>query len=141
MNRLAGIFCSATVLVLLTALPAAAQADEAGKEKSIWEGVYTSEQADRGQTVYDRDCSLCHASQEWTTPIFMRMWQGRSIRALYDNVRLTMPYDSPGRLTREEYAEIIAYMLSLNDVPAGEHPLPSDQEGLDQIMMTPQADQ
>ena len=28
--------------------------------RSVWDGVYTKEQAHRGQTVYGQECAKCH---------------------------------------------------------------------------------
>lgn len=104
--------------------------------KTIWEGVYTREQATRGERVARADCLVCHSVSEWSTSNLLRPWVGRPILDWYDNLRMTMPYDAPGRLTRDEYAQVIAYMLSLNDAPEGDTPLPSDVDGLMQILVT-----
>ena len=119
--------------------PASAEA-EAADERTIWDGVFTSEQASQGQRVAQAECLACHSESEWTTPMFLQVWTGRPIRQLYDNIRFTMPYDAPGRLSREQYAEIIAYILRLNGAEAGDTELPSDDEGLDSIIVTAPVD-
>jgi len=58
--------------------------------------------------------------------MFLSVRSGRPIGVFIENIQMTMPYDSPGRLTRQEYTDIVAYMLRLNRAPAGETELPSD---------------
>ena len=106
---------------------------------TIWEGVYTTEQADRGHQIALANCFECHSASEWRGPGFLRVWEGRRLGDLYERIRRTMPQNDPGRLTAEEYADIVAYMLSLHDVPTsdGQRELPSDLEVLDAIFVTP----
>ena len=70
--------------------------------KTIWDGVYTSEQADRGRLALQQQCTACHADSEWSSAPFINRWAGRSILTLYDNIRLTMPCNAPGALSREQ---------------------------------------
>ena len=109
-------------------------------EKTIWDGVYTSEQADRGQLALQQRCTACHADSEWSSATFINRWAGRPILTLYDNIRLTMPYNAPARLSREQYSDIVASMLRLNGAPPGDVPLPDDVEGLQRIAVTPKGD-
>ena len=69
--------------------------------------------------------------------MFIRVWSGRPIHQMGENLRMTMPYDSPGRLSAQEYSDVVAYMLELNGAPAGDTELPADVEGLMQITVTP----
>jgi mono/diheme cytochrome c family protein len=108
---------------------------------TIWDGVYTTAQADRGLAVAQASCFGCHSQNEWATPMFLTVWSGRPVGDLYENLRMTMPYDAPGRLSREEYSDLVSYMLRLNNAPAGDADLPSDPEGLSSILMAPRADQ
>jgi hypothetical protein len=45
----------------------------------------------------------------------------------------TMPNDNPGKLSRDQYADIVAYLLQLNGMPAGPRPLRPDPRQLEQI--------
>ena len=118
--------------------PEPAPEPETAAATTIWDGVYTSAQADRGQETAQSVCFACHSQSEWQNPMFIRVWSGRPIHQMWENLRMTMPYDSPGRLSAQEYADVVAYMLELNGVPAGESELPSDPDGLMQITVTPQ---
>lgn len=110
---------------------------EVAATTTIWDGVYTADQAERGEGVAQASCFGCHSANDWASPMFLTVWSGRPIGVLYENLRMTMPYDAPGRLSREEYADLVAYMLELNDVPTGESELPSDEQGLSSIMVAP----
>jgi hypothetical protein len=135
MTRMAGIVWWAAISAVAAAAMGLAQTPDTGG-KTIWDGVYTSEQADRGQLALRQRCTACHADSEWSSATFINRWAGRSIVTLYDNIRLTMPYNAPAGLSREEYSDIVATMLRLNGAPAGEVPLPSDVEGLQHIAVT-----
>ena len=100
---------------------------------TIMDGVYTDAQAGRGEEVASGVCFACHSESEWTRPLFLRAWNGRPIAGLWQLIEDTMPYDSPGGLTDQEYTDVVAYMLELNGIPAGTTELPADREGLAQI--------
>jgi len=119
--------------------PTEAPRPTAAADRTIWDGVYTAAQAERGQRVAQESCFSCHSAQEWSNPMFVNVWAGRSVRDMYENLRMTMPYDSPGRLSRDQYAEVVSYLFQLNSVPAGESQLPSDEAGLLGITITPRA--
>ena len=116
---------------------------------SVWDGVFTEDQAARGRQVYFGACSLCHGRRlngapddpdMVSTPSlararFLRVWEGRSLAVLLQYTRLTMPEDNPASLTDEEYADVVAYMLSLSRMPAGDDELPPDARGLADIVI------
>lgn len=106
-----------------------------GGAMTILDGVYTSDQADQGEDLAQANCMMCHSVGEWSNGRYVNLWSGRSVGELFDNLEGTMPYDEPGRLTRGEYAAVIAYMFSLSDLPTGDAPLPSDADGLAQIQV------
>lgn len=106
-----------------------AQTESAEQIRSVRDGVYTAEQADRGEAVFQQECGICHSPSEFAGPGFLRGWDRRTADQLFRLIVNTMPLDSPGRLEAEEYAAVISYFLKLNDLPAGEADLPSDVEG------------
>jgi cytochrome c5 len=95
--------------------------------------AYTEAQAARGETTYRANCTSCHATSAHTGDAFMRAWDSRTAFDLFELIRTTMPVDNPGRLSREQYADIVAYLFKLNRLPPGDRPLPADDEGLKQI--------
>ena len=129
---------------LLLSIALAAAAMPAGQEpsRSAKEGVYTTEQAGRGKTSYDEKCASCHGSMASVTPDmapllndsgFQNLWRQRSLAQLFGRIRETMPQDKPNTLSPEETAALVAYILSGNQLPAGEAPLPIDLEILKEI--------
>ena len=109
-------------------------------------GIYTEEQADRGQQLYTTRCSWCHrddltgggadeSGPPLVGPRFSRRWNGRSVAELVITVVSQMPKDTPGSLTDEEYVDIVAHILRTNGMPAGSQPLPVDQT-LEQLHIT-----
>jgi len=108
---------------------------------SVTGGVYSAAQAKRGQTTYNDSCAKCHledlsggaTSPPLQGPDFLTNWKGKTLGALFDEVRMTMPFDSPGSLTPAQYADVLAYMLSVNKFPAGEKELDKEPEPMQQI--------
>ena len=111
---------------------------ERPEARTIREGVYTLEQARRGESVAWVDCFECHSDNEWSDPRFMEgEWGGRRVGDLYTVIRRSMPEQEPGRLTPQQYSDIVAYMLWLSDAPQGENELPTDLQVLDRIFIQP----
>lgn len=109
--------------------------------RSVWDGIYTSDQAKRGQSSYHSDCAYCHgddlAGSEGIPPLagedFLSTWSGRNVGNLFDRVHITMPADNPGKLSLEVDSDIVAFILSSNKFPAGSSELPHQSESLQQI--------
>ena len=110
-------------------------------QRSVWDGVYTEEQAKRGQARYNELCSSCHGDTlgggESAPPLaggeFLANWNTLTMGDLFDRTRNTMPQNKPGSLSREANAEILAYVLSANQFPAGKEALPQASEVLREI--------
>lgn len=113
----------------------------AGREvraRTTWDSVYSPEQAGRGETTYARTCSRCHAASmngkdeapALTGAAFMGGWNGLSLFELHDRVRTTMPTDTPGTYSRQDIADVLAYMLKFNQFPAGKADLPATEAEL-----------
>lgn len=109
--------------------------------RSVWDGVYTGEQAQRGKTVYSKECASCHGSEmtggEAAPPLagdaFLSNWNGLTVGDLFERIRKSMPQDNPGRLSRQQDADVLAYMLNVNGFPAGKAELQTRTELLMQI--------
>jgi S-disulfanyl-L-cysteine oxidoreductase SoxD len=121
-----------TLLIILGAATASAQNASASPQQTS-RGAYTEAQAARGEATYRANCTSCHATSAHTGDTFILAWNSRTAFDLFDLIRTTMPVDNPGRLSREQYADIVAYLLKLNRLPPGERPLPADDEGLKQV--------
>ena len=103
--------------------------------KSVKAGVYTAAQADRGVTVFRSKCASCHAPNRFTDDLFYTSFAGKPLWEMFDVISDSMPEDNPGSLKKEEYADVIAYLLKLNNFPAGDADLPIDKDALSLIMM------
>jgi len=129
--------------ILLTAILAAGATADA--TRSVWGGVYTREQARRGQTVYGQECARCHAqnlaggenSPALAGAEFLARWYGKTAGALYENMRTTMPQDDPADLSTRQYADLLAYILSANEFPPGDKELDRDAAVLNEIRIEP----
>jgi mono/diheme cytochrome c family protein len=114
----------------------------ASATRSVWDGVYSKEQATRGQTAYNSKCARCHGEAllggEDSPPLvdkdFLEKWNGKSVGSLVELTRKTMPADGPGKLSRQQTTDIVAYLLSANGFPAGAGDLPSDAAVLEEIV-------
>ena len=114
--------------------------------KSVWDGVFTKQQADRGKEAYGRACTYCHrddlsgnedGAPALRGPVFSERWKDRPLSEFYFVLRETMPQDEPASLTAQAYVDIISFILSGNTMSAGEKELPPDMESLKQITFTP----
>jgi S-disulfanyl-L-cysteine oxidoreductase SoxD len=148
---------TAVVLVFNSTQSASANALQAAAAKrTVVDGVYTTEQAKRGREQYRKRCVLCHldngqgqqavpeiAGQSLeregdaeAPPIagdeFLAKWNGHSVRELFERTS-TMPVGSPGSLTPQQYADLVALILEMNKVPAGTQELPADRDALERI--------
>jgi mono/diheme cytochrome c family protein len=104
-------------------------ADPVGTSK----GVYTAAQATRGEDTYMNLCVACHPAGTYTTPAFREKWNGQLVADLFALVSETMPKQEPASLTPKEYADIVAYLLKINEAPAGKEDLPADAAALKKI--------
>jgi len=102
------------------------------------EGVYTKQQAARGQALYAEECAKCHGenlsggddSPELAGASFMSRWKGKKVSILFTLINKTMPTDDPGHLTTRQCADLTAFILSSNGFPAGPSELPNNSAAL-----------
>jgi len=115
-------------IAIAAALSIALSAIGAGQDQvTVWDRVYTIEQADRGEKLYAATCAQCHgdgmagieAAPALTGLTFYDKWEGETVQALFDRMR-TMPPDKPGSLTRPQTADVLAHMLRVGGYPAGD---------------------
>jgi len=132
MHRPLGALTIVATVVLAGAQPS---------ERSVWDGVYGSDQAKRGEVLYAANCASCHGPAlgggESAPPLsggeFFANWNGLTLGDLFDRIRVSMPADRPGRLSREQTADILAFMLMANQFPSGMSELMHQTEVLKQI--------
>jgi mono/diheme cytochrome c family protein len=120
------LFTMFSLAAVLAISVAAAQAPP-----TVWDGVYTVEQAQRGGAVYQTNCAPCHGDTllgaEAAPPLvgdqFNSTWDGVTLTDLFDRIRTTMPQTAPGSLSRVQVGEVLAYILQSGKFPAGDKPL------------------
>jgi mono/diheme cytochrome c family protein len=131
----------AMMAVLGVAAAAAFGSVSAQQSKSQWDGVYSAEQAKRGETLYQEKCASCHgpdmAGGEMAPGLsggdFTANWNDLSLGDLFERMRISMPQNNPGSLSRAQNADVLAFMLSKGGYPAGQAELPSQTEVLNEI--------
>jgi len=117
---------------------------DAQARASVWAGVYTEQQAKRGDALYNKECAACHGDalegngqteraqklERMLPPlsgdVFKGNWNGRPLSDLFDKMRKTVPRDDPGTISLTQNADILAYMLKFNGFPSGQAELPAD---------------
>jgi cytochrome c len=114
-----------------------APAVQAAQEKlSVWDGVYAEEQATRGKDEYEYNCGSCHIHDlsgdtikdvpPLAGPDFLNTWSGKTVKELLDYINTNMPQGSRGSLPANTVADVAAYVLKVNQFPAGSQPLSAD---------------
>ena len=136
------------ILVFATALLAASGLgqDTPAPDRTVWEGVYSSEQADRGMEVYSDQCAQCHAANMMggpgapglAGPEFMFGWNGSTLGELFDLLQTSMPPGSD-TLSDSEYVGLIATILRRNSFPEGGEELGADLDLLSGISILREA--
>jgi len=120
------------VLWLLAALAADAQN---ASRPAVWSGVFTAEQAKRGDDAYQASCSACHGSDlhatdpeavDLTGPAIRAKWNGKTLQDRFEAIRDTMPPGNANTLGDKTYMDILAFILQSNEIPAGNQELTSE---------------
>src|SRR5579862_9387836 len=96
---------------------------------------FTAQQAAAGKIAYNSNCAVCHGSTmmngTFGPPLageyFKTAWSGRTAGAFYSRAK-AMPPASPGSLPEATYIDIIAYILEVNGLKAGDAQLPGAGE-------------
>jgi mono/diheme cytochrome c family protein len=158
-NALIHIVIFLMALVVLSALAIwfnlgpvvhSAEASAPPEKRSVWDGVYTYAQADRGHALYDRYCLACHGrylegiAQLPSEPVWLRKpplsggefranWNQMSLGDLLERQRISMPQNAPGTLNRQQNADLVAYVLQQNGYPSGVEEIPPERLWLDSI--------
>jgi S-disulfanyl-L-cysteine oxidoreductase SoxD len=137
---------AALALVQVAATPAGARpARHPLARASVWDSVFTLEQAGRGETTYRATCSNCHGDSlagindapALIGAQFHKTWDGNALSSLFNRIINDMPSDNPGSLAKPQVAELVAYLLKYNGYPAGKTDLPAAPEQLSQIRFLP----
>jgi mono/diheme cytochrome c family protein len=126
-----------TMLLMVILLIAKA----AGAGRSVQDGIYSDAQAKRGEAIYVQYCAGCHGQQlkgdETSSAlaggVFTTKWNGSTVGGLAERIQNEMSLDQPGVLTRQQSAEVIAFILKTNGWPSGAADMPVDLAALQEI--------
>jgi ankyrin repeat protein len=118
--------------------------EQAKPTRTIWDGVFTDTQVERGRNHYERACANCHKSDllgesaavPLAGPEFSTRWNGQTLDDLLTTIRRSMPQDAPDSLGTAAYADIVSYLLKVSGSPAGSAELPLEPDALKQIGFT-----
>ncbi len=124
-------------LILIAAISATSTAQDKSSavpdKLSTAEGVYSREQAVRGEDAYMGYCRSCHTPESHNSDTFVSTWNGKPLAELFDYILERMPKNEPGSLSRQEVVDVVAYLLRLNRMPQGTDELPADSAALKKI--------
>ena len=129
-----GLLCAPSAFARQRAASAAAQ--PVATAVSSARGLYTNAQAQRGEALYKENCAFCHGSELAGTisgppingPVLLAKWSGRPVSELFTFVQVFMPWNSPNGLSRQQNADVLAFMFKRADLPAGTTEFPSGAE-------------
>src|SRR5215472_17494793 len=107
--------------------------------QNIWDGVYTTTQAERGKTAFETSCSNCHNKDlggSVRAPAlrgdkFMLSWENGSVNNLFSKIRFSMPATYPETVSDEVKLDVVAYLFQVNGFPAGSAELKMDADRLE----------
>ena len=116
------------------------------QQKTQWDGVYTEDQAKRGEPLYAEKCSSCHGpdmnggemAPGLTGGEFQANWNDLTLGDLFERMRISMPQNNPGSLSRQQNADILAAILKKGNYPAGKAELPTQTEMLNMYKFSSQ---
>ena len=145
-SLLSGTLLGCAPRAMTAAPPASVGTPPPDVSATVWGGVYTTEQASRGQATYRRRCAYCHgvfldgADDPNGPPLtglrFVNGWEGRTVAQLLTKIAQTMPFDEPGTLSMEVCRDLVAYILQENGMPDGDTSLPPDPVSLERIIFS-----
>jgi cytochrome c5 len=142
-NRLINIVTGSVIVagVFSTVLLVKAQSGR----RSVWTGVYTTEQAERGKQEYQKTCIRCHAANldgvqdanllgdfgprfSLRGSDFMDRWREDTAQSLFDLIKKGMPPRNEPKyeavdLSDQAFLDLIAYIFEGNDFPPGPNEL------------------
>jgi hypothetical protein len=129
--RSAGLLGGALVVylvVFVAGVPARQAPSSSGR--SVWDGAFTTAQADRGRTLFNANCAECHGvnleggeGKPLSGDTFWNDWREQTVNDLLAYVSKNMPFSEDGSLAGtlppSTYVDIVAHILRVNQLPAG----------------------
>ncbi len=150
-KRAASIAVAGTCLAFGVTLFALYGQEAPKPQTSVWNGVYTAEEATHGQSLYNDTCFACHGADLAGTDLagvdpagnnlipplvgtkFLKKWNGKNLDEIFEHIQTQMPSGNPGSLSRDATRDLLAYILSVNAIPSGKTELSQEDDKLTQI--------
>jgi mono/diheme cytochrome c family protein len=140
-------FVMALTLMSIACLVFASQllvAQGAASGGTVWDRVFTDEQASRGEAAYGRSCATCHKEDllgGGTAPAlagesFLRRWNESTVDDVVQTMRSSMPQEAPNSLDAQVYVDITTYLLKASGSPTGSRELTADRDRLKLVRVT-----
>ncbi len=130
MDHLMPMFVVLSATLLLATYAGNTQASEG---ESLNEGIYNKQQVKSGKKLYKKFCRSCHEG-EYFAPVFLA-WQGEPLSSLFEVMTTAMPENNPGGLKKNQYTELLAYILNTSGYPAGVQPLDTSSTTFSRIVI------
>lgn len=135
--------CLASIALAATMIASVLEAQDSDTLVSVWDGVYTTAQAERGKATFDLSCSRCHNSDlsgsergpTLTGDKFLANWLDGSLEALFSFIRDSMPQGSANIVSDASKVDVLAYILQRNSLPPGKTELTANGDRLDTIQI------
>ena len=135
--------CLTSIALAATMVTSVLKAQDPDTLVSIWDGVYTAAQAERGKATFDVSCSRCHNADlsgsergpTLTGEKFLGNWLDASLEPLFSFIRDSMPQGSANIVSDDSKADILAYILQRNSFPPGKTELTANTARLDTMQI------
>ena len=105
--------------------------------------TYTGAQAARGEVLYQQRCAACHGEDvngdgngitpALFGPAFAANWGGLPLSDLLQRIQLEAGQSKPAGLTRAQQADVLAFLLQVNEIVDGAAELPADLGQLSRV--------
>ncbi len=107
------------------------------RPRTTADGIYSAAQAQRGEQRFNLSCVSCHTPSSFGNGAFAGRWAGQTMADVFEFVSNAMPENDPGSLKSEEYADVLAFILSISAYPPGREDLSDDKDALRGLQITP----
>jgi mono/diheme cytochrome c family protein len=121
-------------VLLVAALAASQSPAPVDQVKTVWDQVFTADQATRGGRLYLAHCRECHGEdlgggegRSLRGDVFWRDWGEDRLAHLFQVIKTEMPQSAPGSLTEPAYVDILAHILAANGLPSGAQELTAER--------------
>ena len=110
---------------------------QSSEPRTVRDGIFSVAQVERGRDSFTWICMDCHEIEEFTgVGAYLEEMEGKTVWEVFEYIWAEMPEDNPASLEPAEYADILAYTLSVYGLPAGEADMPTDRAVLEEVTIT-----